>query len=232
VKVISWNLLRLDQGGASVRDIAALIDEQKPDLVLLQEAFPDVERIPDMVGGTLYHEPMPSRLYGLAAWSPHEVTPRDAVTLPVSRMPGRLPPRVAQLLHVGGITFANVHLSHGQWLNRWQLMRLSSTLHGPAAVIGDFNAVGPTLLPGFRDIGPRGRTHMCGTMIPLRLDRCLARGIRCLHGTILDRGASDHHPILLKLQADHHVAHAAEPGTIAASGLFSPQPPSNTGDMT
>lgn len=203
LKVISWNLLRLDQGGAHVKDIAALIEEQTPDLVLLQEAFPDVERLPDMIGGTLFHEPMPSRLYGLAAWSPHQIAPREAMTLPVSRMPGRLPPRVAQLLHVGEITFANVHLSHGQWLNRWQLMRLGAALHGPAAVIGDFNAVGPTVLPGFRDIGPRGRTHMCGTMIPLRLDRCLARGVRCVSGTILDRGASDHHPIVLKLQAEH-----------------------------
>ncbi len=203
LKVISWNLLRLDQGGAHVKDIAALIEEQTPDLVLLQEAFPDVERLPDMIGGTLFHEPMPSRLYGLAAWSPHQIAAREAMTLPVSRMPGRLPPRVAQLLHVGEITFANVHLSHGQWLNRWQLMRLGAALHGPAAVIGDFNAVGPTVLPGFRDIGPRGRTHMCGTMIPLRLDRCLARGVRCVSGTILDRGASDHHPIVLKLQAEH-----------------------------
>jgi len=209
VKVISWNLLRLDQGGATVKDIAALIEEQKPDLVLLQEAFPAVAKLPDMVGGTLFHEPMPLRLYGLAAWSPHDVTPRKAMTLPASRMPGRLPPRIAQLLHVGEITFANVHLSHGQWLNRWQLMRLAATLHGPAAVIGDYNAVGPTMLPGFRDIGPRGRTHMCGTMIPLRLDRCLARGVRCLQGSILDRGSSDHHPILLKLQADHHASLAA-----------------------
>jgi endonuclease/exonuclease/phosphatase family metal-dependent hydrolase len=216
VKVVSWNLLRLDQGGASVRDIAGLIEEQKPDLVLLQEAFPDVERLPDMVGGTLFHEPMPRRLYGLAAWSPHEVARHDAVTLPVSRMPGRLPPRVAQLLHVGEVTFANVHLSHGQWLNRWQLMRLASALHGPAAVIGDFNAVGPTMLPGFRDIGPRGRTHMCGTMIPLRLDRCMARGLRCISREILDRGQSDHHPIVLKLHAEHQAAGAEHQPGIAA----------------
>jgi endonuclease/exonuclease/phosphatase (EEP) superfamily protein YafD len=208
VKVISWNLLRLT--GAPVADIASLIDEQKPDLLLMQEAVKDVERLPDLVGGTLWHEPMPSRIYGLAAWSPHAVTPRDALTLPVSRMPGRLPPRVAQLLHVGEITFANVHLSHGQWLNRWQLMRLAGTLHGPAAVIGDFNAVGPTMLQGFQDVGPRGRTHMCGTMIPLRLDRCLVRGVRCLSHQILDRGASDHHPIVLKLQAQHRAEfHAA-----------------------
>jgi endonuclease/exonuclease/phosphatase (EEP) superfamily protein YafD len=202
VKVISWNLLRLT--GAVARDVADLIEQEAPDLVLMQEATPDIEALPELAGGTLWHEPMPSRIYGLAAWSPHSVTPGGPLALPVSRMPGRLPPRVAQLLHAGDITFANVHLSHGQWLNRWQLMRIAQSVNGPAVVIGDYNAVGPTFLPGFRDVGPRGRTHMAGTLIPCRLDRCMARGVRCVSSRILDRGASDHHPIVLKLQAEHH----------------------------
>ncbi|MEN3953487.1 endonuclease/exonuclease/phosphatase family protein [Iodidimonas sp. SYSU 1G8] len=202
MKIISWNLLR--RTGAAVKDVAELIQQEKPDLVLMQEATSQVIRLPDLAGGTLFHEPMDRRIYGLAAWSPHEVTPGETFTLPVSRMPGRLPPRIAQILHVGEITFANVHLSHGQWLNRWQLHRLCTSLTGPAAIIGDYNAVGPTILPGFRDIGPRERTHMCGRMIPLRLDRCLARSIRCVSATTLARGASDHHPIVLHLRPEHH----------------------------
>jgi endonuclease/exonuclease/phosphatase (EEP) superfamily protein YafD len=206
LKIISWNLLR--RTGAEAKHVADVIEQEKPDLFLMQEATQEIRELPELVGGTLLHEPMPSRIYGLAGWTPHEVTSGQTFTLPVSRMPGRLPPRVAQLLHMGEITFANVHLSHGQWLNRWQLMRLSSTLHGPAMIIGDFNALGPTYLPGFADVGPRERTHMCGNLLPVRLDRCLARGIRCLSTQVLDRGASDHHPIVLTFQTDLHVPKA------------------------
>jgi endonuclease/exonuclease/phosphatase family metal-dependent hydrolase len=98
-----------------------------------------------------------------------------------------------------GISFANVHLSHGQFLNRWQLLHIAGALDGPAAIIGDFNAVGPTVLQGFRDIGPRRRTHRASNIVNLRLDRCLARDIRLAGATVLDRGASDHHPIVLDL---------------------------------
>ncbi|MBI1181018.1 MAG: endonuclease/exonuclease/phosphatase family protein [Alphaproteobacteria bacterium] len=211
MKVISWNLLR--RVGAAVEDVADVIRREQPDLFLMQEATIEVRNLPSLVGGTLIHEPMPSRIYGLAGWTPHDVTSSPTFTLPVSRMPGRLPPRVAQLLHVGEITFANVHLSHGQWLNRWQLMRLAGQLHGPAVVIGDFNAVGPTPLPGFHDVGPRERTHLCGNLVPLRLDRCLARGVRRLAARTLDRGPSDHHPIVLKLQADLHQHQSSHPVT-------------------
>jgi len=48
-----------------------------------------------------------------------------------------------------------VHLSHGQFLNQWQLMHIANALDGPAAIVGDYNAVGPIKLAGFRDVGPR-----------------------------------------------------------------------------
>jgi endonuclease/exonuclease/phosphatase (EEP) superfamily protein YafD len=109
-----------------------------------------------------------------------------------------------------GINFANVHLSHGQFLNRWQLLHIASALEGPSAIIGDFNAVGPTMLPGFRDIGPRRRTHRASNIVNLRLDRCLAREIRLTGAQVLERGASDHHPIVLDLAmtADRHAGGA------------------------
>jgi len=74
-------------------------------------------------------------------------------------------------------------------------------LEGPAAIIGDFNAVGAIPLPGFRDIGPRRRTHRAGNVVALRLDRCMGRQLACEASEVLDKGASDHHPMLLDLSA-------------------------------
>jgi hypothetical protein len=97
------------------------------------------------------------------------------------------------------VTFANVHLSHGQWLNRWQLLHIANALEGPAAIVGDYNAVGPIKLPGFKDIGPRQPTHSPTDVISLQLDRCMGRGLCCSRARVLARGPSDHHPIVLDL---------------------------------
>ena len=182
MKVISWNLLRLI--GAAVGDVALLIEEQRPDLLLLQEATKEMEMLPSLVGGHLYRDPLPRP---------------KAVPLPVSRMPGRVPPRIAQVLRASDITFANVHLSHGQVLNRLQLTRIARDLEGPAAVIGDYNAWGPTVLHGFRDVGPLEATHIQQNLLRFRLDRCLVRGLTCASARTLKKGKSDHRPIVLEL---------------------------------
>ena len=70
-----------------------------------------------------------------------------------------------------------------------------------ACVLGDFNLVGPVLLPGFRDVGPRNPTHRMADTVPLRLDRCLVRGVQCLEAVRLPRSRSDHHPIMVRLTA-------------------------------
>jgi endonuclease/exonuclease/phosphatase family metal-dependent hydrolase len=197
LRVVSWNLLR--RVGACVEDIARLVRSHHPDLLFLQEATEEVAALPALVGGHFFRHPMDRRIYGLAAWSPHPFPPTVALRLPASVLPGRVPPRHAQLVQFRGISFANVHLSHGQFLNRWQLLHIASTLEGPAAIIGDFNAVGPTVLPGFRDIGPRRRTHRASNIVNLRLDRCLTREVRLTGSQVLERGASDHHPIVLDL---------------------------------
>ena len=67
MKVISWNLLRLT--GATVGDLAALIEREEPDLLLLQEATVEVETLPALAGGHLRRAPLPGRIYGLAAWT-------------------------------------------------------------------------------------------------------------------------------------------------------------------
>jgi len=199
LRVISWNLLRLI--GAGVEDVAALIKRERPDLLLMQEATRDMEVLPSLVGGHMQRLQLPHRIHGLAAWSPHRLPSAHALELPVSRMPGRLPPRLAQVLRLGDITFANVHLSHGQLLNRRQLFRIARTVEGPAALIGDYNAVGPILLKGFKDVGPRKPTHHSGNMVPVRLDRCLVRGLHGVNPRTLERGPSDHHPIAVELRA-------------------------------
>ena len=197
LRVVSWNLLR--RIGAGVEDVARLVKTHHPDLLLLQECTEDIIALPSLVGGHFFRHPMQSRIYGLAAWSPHPFPASTEIRLPGSILPGRVPPRLAQIVTLRGITFANVHLSHGQFLNRFQLRHIIEQMEGPAAIIGDFNAVGPVGLQGFSDIGPRRRTHRAGKIVALRLDRCIARGLVCSASEVLDKGPSDHHPMVLDI---------------------------------
>ena len=200
LRVISWNLLR--RVGAGVEDVAKLVKSHHPDLLLLQECTEDITSLPSLVGGHFFRHPMQARIYGLAAWSPHPLPQSTAIRLPYSILPGRVPPRLAQIVAVRGMTIANVHLSHGQFLNRFQLRHIMEQLNGPAAIIGDFNAVGPVGFQGFSDIGPRKKTHRAGNIVALRLDRCIARGLVCSASEVLDKGPSDHHPMVLDMKVD------------------------------
>jgi endonuclease/exonuclease/phosphatase family metal-dependent hydrolase len=200
LRVVSWNLLR--RVGAGAEDVAKLVKSHRPDLLLLQECTEEIVSLPSLVGGHFFRHPMQSRIYGLAAWSPHPVPQSTTIRLPYSILPGRVPPRLAQIISFNGITIANVHLSHGQFLNRFQLRHIMEQMEGPAAIIGDFNAVGPVGFQGFSDIGPRMRTHRAGNIIALRLDRCIARGLVCDASEVLDRGPSDHHPMVLDMKVD------------------------------
>jgi endonuclease/exonuclease/phosphatase family metal-dependent hydrolase len=200
LRVISWNLLR--RVGAAAEDVARLVQAHHPDLLLLQECTEEIIALPSLVGGHFFRHPMQSRIYGLAAWSPHPFPESKAIRLPYSILPGRVPPRLAQIVSFQGITIANVHLSHGQFLNRFQLRHIMEQMEGPAAIIGDFNAVGPVGFQGFSDIGPRRHTHRAGNIIALRLDRCIARGLACSASEVLDKGPSDHHPMVLDMQVD------------------------------
>lgn len=194
VKIISWNLLRLV--GASLGDVARLIERQRPDLMLMQEATEEMDGLPGLLGGHYHRASLPGRVHGLAAWSPGAL-PSAAVVLPLPS--GAIVQRVCQVLDIGPFAVANVHLSHGQVLNRRQLRRIAGVLPPRAAILGDFNLVGPTFLPGFRDVGPREPTHIAGGRMPLRIDRCVARGLDCSAARALDRGASDHRPISVAL---------------------------------
>jgi len=194
-RVISWNLLR--RTGATPHDVASLIADEKPDLLLMQEATIDIDRLTDLVGGHYARSPLPGRIHGVACWMPEPFLRQPTTcTLPA----GTLVRRVAQIVDCGGFSVANVHLSHGQVLNRRQLRWIAQLLPANAAVLGDFNLVGPALVPGFRDAGPRAATHRMADVVPIRLDRCLTRGLSCVEGRVLPRFASDHLPISVVLR--------------------------------
>lgn len=194
VKIISWNLLH--SIGATLEQVETLIRQEKPDLLLMQETTFGVDRLVHRAKGHYARNPLPGRRHGLAAWSPSPfLEPPQQLAL----QPGIFVKRICQLIPLGDFTVANVHLSHGQIMNRRQLRRIAEFLPPRAAIIGDCNMVGPPLLPGFRDVGPRDPTHALARMLPLRLDRCFVRGLVCVGADVLARTGSDHHPISLRL---------------------------------
>lgn len=195
LRVISWNLLRLT--GATLEDVVRLVRAQQPDLLLMQEATAAIDTLAEEVGGHYWRTPLPGRIHGLAVWTPKPLSrPPLVLELPA----GTLIRRVSLIVRLGDIGIANVHLSHGQMLNRRQLRALAKALPPRAAVLGDYNLVGPALLPGFADVGPRVPTHNMGDVVPLRLDRCLVRSLDCLSATVLPRRHSDHRPIMVTLE--------------------------------
>ncbi|QHI95435.1 endonuclease/exonuclease/phosphatase family protein [Aristophania vespae] len=198
--LVSWNLLH--EQGATIEDIILLIRITKPDIVLLQEVKFGVDQLPGLIGGYYHRSVLPGRPHGTACWSR---IPFETPTL-LPLQPGICALRSAQILTFetgfGMFSIANVHLSHGPMLNRRQLRLIRSHLTERAIIIGDFNIVGPPLLKGFRDIGPREKTHLMLNRIPLRLDRCLARGFRRLKARALPRLSSDHRPITLTLEPE------------------------------
>lgn len=193
--ILSWNLLH--ENGATLQDLMTVIRHENPDIVVLQEARSMMDDLPHHLGGYYDRIPLPGRSHGTACWSriPFWTKPTFC-TLPR----GVLVKRTAQIIDFGLFSLANVHLSHGQILNRRQLGRIAEILPRRGIIMGDFNIVGPVFLNGFRDVGPRERTHHMLDRLPLRLDRCLVRGLSCLDAKALPRFGSDHRPIRVTLR--------------------------------
>lgn len=192
-KIVSWNLLH--RSGASLDEVVELVRREAPDLLLMQEAAEHIDGLSHRVGGFYARNSLPGRKHGLAAWSPRQLAAPLTVHLPR----GMLVKRICQIVDLGFFAVANVHLSHGQLLNRRQLRRVARALPARAAVLGDCNMIGPPMLPSFRDVGPRHPTHAMARVMPLRLDRCLVRGLACERSEVLANGGSDHHPIAVVL---------------------------------
>ncbi len=204
MRVVSWNLLHTR--GAGLDDVLRLIEAHSPDILLMQEATSVVDGL-ERIGGSYIRHLMPNRSNGLAAWSAQGFRHIATLTLPPGlkwdlRPPqtkwGR--PRIALILEFAGVQIANVHLDHGQRSNRRQLRRIVAAHPGVDLIVGDFNAVGAVRLPGFADVGPRSMTHMASGIVPVRLDRCLARSLVPVTAQALLRGRSDHRPILVEMR--------------------------------
>ncbi len=193
IKIVSWNLLRLT--GATLDDVVRLARQERPQLLLMQEATKRMDDLAKRLGGSYFRVLQPGRIHGLAFWSPLVLPEPRVLELPA----GAMFQRVSQVIDMGPFSVANVHLSHGQLLNRRQLRSIAEVLPQRAAVLGDFNLVGPALLRGFRDVGPREPTHHAADMLPLRIDRCLVRGLICGSVQALHRASSDHRPIVVRL---------------------------------
>ena len=197
MRVISWNVLR--RIGATAEDLATIVHNRQPDILLLQEATTDIDRVTSLIGGSYWRQSMPNRNHGLAVWSPKPFAAPTVMELPFDPQSRSGDRRIAVALQFGDMHLVNVHLAHGQRLLRTQLRYIADSVVGRVAIVGDMNAVGPTSLAGFDDVGPRKRTHMAKGILPVRIDRCLVRGITCSRAAVLDRGRSDHHPILIDL---------------------------------
>jgi endonuclease/exonuclease/phosphatase family metal-dependent hydrolase len=206
MKIVSWNLLH--SRGAGLDDVLSLIDLYAPDLLLMQEVTSAIDGLQG-AGGTYVRRLMPSRSNGLAAWSAQGFKHLATLTLPPGLTWDLRPPqskpgrqRIALILEFAGVEIANVHLDHGQRSSRRQLRHIVAAHPGVDLILGDFNVVGPVRLAGFSDVGPRSVTHMAKGLVPLRLDRCLTRGLVPVSASALPRGRSDHRPILMEF--DRH----------------------------
>ncbi|QCE35613.1 endonuclease/exonuclease/phosphatase family protein [Acetobacteraceae bacterium] len=198
IRVLSWNLLH--KKGASVEDIYNIIERIHPDIITFQEARINIEEIHKKLGGFFTRTALPGREHGLACWSRYEtLSPPVSCILPS----GIIVERTALILKIktnfGPFSIANVHLSHGQLLNRRQLRVISPQIESPCMIIGDFNLIGPVLLKGFKEVGPQIPTHRMLNHFPLRLDRCLVKGLNCIQAGRLPQLGSDHHPIMIDL---------------------------------
>jgi endonuclease/exonuclease/phosphatase (EEP) superfamily protein YafD len=194
LKIISWNLLH--RSGATIDEIVRLIHHENPDLLLMQETTDRIDALPNRIGGHYLRDPLPGRNHGLASWSRKPFLESPAL---LKLQAGIIFNRVCQIVQVGNFVVANVHLSHGQVLNRRQLARICQVLPPRAAVIGDCNLIGPPLLANFHDVGPRQGTLGIGGVASLRLDRCFVRGLNCEGSQALVKGSSDHQPIVVWL---------------------------------
>ena len=211
LRILSWNLLH--RNGAVFEDIQSLVEQEQPDLFLMQEVTREIDTLGRSMEGNFHWQQWAKRRHGLAMWCRHQLENVAPLELPYSKIPGSFPQRSAQFIQIDGITIANVHLSHGQVMNRKQLRKIANSTSGPTAIIGDYNAVGPTVIKGFEDVGPRNVTHFAQRIVPFRLDRCLVRELECTRAKSLERGRSDHKPILIELRKTAQTSRAGSTGS-------------------
>src|SRR5262249_58804605 len=98
--------------GADVGAGGGFWGRERRDLRLRQEPPRHFEALPALVGGHFHRLSWLGRVHGLAVWSQHRFPAPRALSLPASRLPGRLPRRRAPIPPMGGITLPHAPLSH------------------------------------------------------------------------------------------------------------------------
>ena len=71
IRLLSWNLLHGHGHGADADDVAQLIEEHDPDLMLMQKAGPRLDALKTRFGGNYERCLMGRRSHGPAVWSRH-----------------------------------------------------------------------------------------------------------------------------------------------------------------
>ncbi|NHN85266.1 endonuclease/exonuclease/phosphatase family protein [Acetobacter musti] len=203
MRILSWNVW--SHGTARPGHVGRLVAALQPDFVLLQEATAVMDTLPQLTGGYYRRVVAPGRNNGPAVWSPQPFGSEEIILPPGRRLDfpvavfRRIALRAALVVRRDGFEIANVHLDHGQFCNRRQLRYLLTEFPALNVIMGDYNAFGPVCLPDFRDVGPRRATHRMYGLVPLRIDRCLVRGLTATGARALAYGPSDHRPVCVDL---------------------------------
>ena len=95
----------------------------------MQEATAAIDHLPSRIGGYYARNPLPGRLHGLAAWSPLQFA---HVPHQITLQPGIFVKRISQIIARDDFAVANVHLSHGQLMNRRQLRLIGQSSPAPS----------------------------------------------------------------------------------------------------
>ena len=67
IKIISWNVLH--RAGTNLEEIERLIQNERPDPLLMQEATSEIDFLPARVGGNFARVDLSGQRRGLAVWS-------------------------------------------------------------------------------------------------------------------------------------------------------------------
>ena len=157
-----------------------------------------MDGLTEHVGGQYLRTPMPGRIHGLAVWSPVPLRARPLVrALPSGAMFDRVCQdrgRIrtdhrcerASLARTAAQPATTAERREGAAISRRRRRGLQPDQSGAPARLSRCRL-------------PRKSTHVAGDVVPLRIDRCLVRGVTCLGASALLREASDHRPIMVTL---------------------------------
>ena len=210
-------------GVSNLERVAAIIDAERADVVLLQEVDRNttrsggVDQLAELMRLTSMHGAFGKSLdfqggeYGIAIISRWPIVNARVIPLridpPQPRAGGSIEPRVAFLVETGGMVVANTHLDASRE-ETWRMQEVGELLRHEADIVGgDFNAEpGSNVYARVTDSGLRDAWKLCGegdsltfsaTKPVKRIDYLFLQNRSCDRATVLDTDASDHRPLLV-----------------------------------